>query len=823
MDAKSSEVGPNGPVLNDQKQQARHLVHWFQSEGRPFIEKYSPDQLPPLDNDLRRLENLLQTPETITVCFLGHSGVGKSTLLNALAAGKDFILPAGGIGPLTALATEVNYSASPSFSVRYHKRGRLWRVVFALERTQEAAADAKPSDIPLEELDEETRRELQNEISASSAAEQSQSTANEYLKQAQQIVTGDQFSNRPAEYLIDALRMAGGYKTKWGSAFEEGDSKRIDRVREALDTSEKDIPYERHEDQNHSSFAADLKDHAAGFLAPLIETIQVGWPADILKSGVILVDLPGVGIAKDSYRQVTQSYIRINARAVVLTVDKSGPTADAVELLRTSGYWDRLVGAVDDPNSDPCKLLIAVTKVDDVASAAYLDSSHVDPAIRPRKRDLYAQLVKDFKVGMKAQVADQLGGIAGSSNLALEEARGKARETILENLEIHPISAPEYRKLLLDDEDDRPFLKSTEDTGIIELRRRLVHIAHEERHKLHIDIATVVDRLREAISGELKRLETLWRNRAQAAAITEALEKELEAFLLEKKRERDVRLGGFREFLETTSKTQIRYLVSQAREAAEEDVNAFLKTLRNAHWATLRAAVTRGGTFVGSRAINLPEDIAQRFQEPMAGVWSTKLLKELRSRTAAHASDLAVLVSEICDWARSKSNSNSQAELIEHQRERIARHAAQMQQVGKEAVNDLRQIVKSRIMEAVRKPIRKACEKFVEDNEHRGPGVKSRILDLFDGLAKQATKAAEAPATKILEDNFLRVRSDIKKAFEDWGDPLQETANLILQRQAEAIDKKTEQERELVLSQIVTLLAADHISAAPLSRSKQHA
>jgi hypothetical protein len=336
----------------------------------------------------------------------------------------------------------------------------------------------------------------------------------------------------------------------------------------------------------------------------------------------------------------------------------------------------------------------------------------------------------------------------------------------LSDLEIHPVSAYEYRKLLLDDEDDRPFLRNEMDTGIVQLRGRLVRIARDERSKSCREIATVVDRLREAISGELKRLETLWRTRAQAAAITAGLEKDLEAFLVQKRKERDLRVGAFREFLETTSKTRIRHLVSEARETAEGEVNRFLKTLRNAHWATLRAAVTPGGTFYGSRAINLPEDIAGYFQEPMAGVWSTKLLAEIRKRTTEHASDHSKLVDEICDWARSKTESNSQAELIEQQRQRIARHAAQMQQVGKEAVGELRQIVKSRIMEVVRKPIRKACEKFVEDKEDRGSGVKLRILDLFDDLAKQATKAAEAPATKILEDKFSKVRSDIKKAFE---------------------------------------------------------
>ena len=98
---------------------------------------------------------------------------------------------------------------------------------------------------------------------------------------------------------------AGGYKTRWDSVFDEGDAGRIARVRQALIASETNTPYERSEQHNTGSFTADLKDHAAGFLAPLIEKIQVGWPSKILEAGVILVDLPGVGIAKDSYRQVT--------------------------------------------------------------------------------------------------------------------------------------------------------------------------------------------------------------------------------------------------------------------------------------------------------------------------------------------------------------------------------------------------------------------------------------------------------------------------------------------------------------------------------------
>ena len=62
------------------------------------------------------------------------------------------------------------------------------------------------------------------------------------------------------------------------------------------------------------------------------------------------------------------------------------PTAETVELLRTSGYWDRLVGAADDPESDPCSLIIAVTKVDDVASEEWRKLSRPELMDSPPER-----------------------------------------------------------------------------------------------------------------------------------------------------------------------------------------------------------------------------------------------------------------------------------------------------------------------------------------------------------------------------------------------------------------------------------------------------
>ena len=126
------------------------LKEWFDNKARPFLEQHAVEKVVELDHDLQRLLRTdSRASEDLTICFLGASGVGKSTLINALVAGEENVLPSGGIGPLTALAMQVRYSEEARFEAEYQTLQNLWRLVFGLEQTfkrQEQAERAVPID-----------------------------------------------------------------------------------------------------------------------------------------------------------------------------------------------------------------------------------------------------------------------------------------------------------------------------------------------------------------------------------------------------------------------------------------------------------------------------------------------------------------------------------------------------------------------------------------------------------------------------------------------------------------------------------------------------
>src|SRR5207302_1752329 len=157
----------------------------------------------------------------------------------------------------------------------------------------------------------------------------------------------------------------------------------------------------------------------------------------------------------------------------------------------------------------------------------------------------------------------------------------------------------------------------------------------------------------------------------------------------------------------------------------------------------------RGGRYSGASDINLPTEFALRFEEPVAEVWGKKILNDIRNETRDYANDCVALVDQVADWAL-RQGARVQPKRIEAQREAIRADAKKLQSVGHEMVKEMREEAKAQLVNAVEGPIKKTCGDFVRKNLDVGPGVKARILHVYEQLADKVTDAAEEPATRIL-------------------------------------------------------------------------
>ena len=279
------------------------------------------------------------------------------------------------------------------------------------------------------------------------------------------------------------------------------------------------------------------------------------------------------------------------------------------------------------------------------------------------------------------------------------------------------------------------------------------------------------------------------------------MRKELDEYLKPYRKEFATRRGEYRAFLRETIPAEIEKLVLKASIEARKGVKRYLNSLADAHWSTLRAAVRRGGTYFGARHIRLPHDLALRFEEPIAEVWGQELLALIRKRTKAYAEVCVEMVEEILTWAKGQG-ARVKASLLEAQRDQIKADAQQLTSVGKELIDELREEVKNRLLGCIQTPIQRKCERFVQQHNDVGPGVKLRVLNLFDQMAEDTVEAAATPATELLTSRFADVEKEISKVLRSDQDPITNAADAIVDSH-EAIQRRSDaQRRRTVIEQL---------------------
>ena len=784
--------------MSDQNSHSRRIIGWFKTHVRPIFQKTEATPvLEELDKLAGQVEELERNKGRLfPICLLGQAGVGKSTLINTLIADTEIVVPSGGgTGPLTANALRVIYGESRAFAVRYHSEKQVNQTRFILEgeiyrqsKNKAALPDAAGDAAGAQESSEILEIELDSE-------EQKKTRIDEAIGRACLLVAGAQTARRELTYLVDALRWVLKQDSKFQTEILEEDLARLREVQEALKHATKETA--RHFDSaNNPDFGYRLRDHACGFLAPLIVEMTIHWPSPVLRDSLELIDLPGIGILSDAYASVTSDYLRNRAKAVMLVADSRGLRREDAEVLRNSGFLNRLLHASHDLAADPVALIVVAVKIDDVAVENWRNDKAVNGTPLRSKAQHFADQVERCRDDIAKRLKTFLREIWEDDS----EGKRLVIQSILDNLQVFPVSAPQYRLHCSNDpDDDKPFLPDAEATNILALREAISQVAQQclaEQHRR-------CEETNQRFFGQLRaRLEVLSAQRSEERQAEDEINKFkqiLDVFIAPLQREFDTRRGGFRNFLRKTIPSQIEAKVETASTKARKSIHGDLKKLRDAHWKTLQAAVRKEGTFYGSRHINLPHDFALRFEEPVAEVWSREVLVEVRRETREFAEYQSGAVTQVLEWAREQGIRRT-TRLLEALVESVKQHRQQVNAVGKEAVDDLREKVRTELIKKIEGPIRRKCQKFVSDEKHVGTGVKLRILDLFEQLAEEVVEAASTPAVALLVERFKEVDKEILTAFGDHSEPLNEAADALIQRQEKNLKSEDAQADKLAVA-----------------------
>ena len=764
-------------------EQVGRLTTWASGTPSAMIERWEPQRLPAvaeLCSDLGRFA--VADRAELAICFLGSSGVGKSTLINSLVDPHLQVVPQGGIGPLTAQATMVRYAAEPYLHAAYHGPRRVNQLVFALDRyceRQRGLARQHPGD-----LDTADEREIElalppTEAPASEPAEASlQGRIRSYVSQARQLVTGRQFGNDDlsTEYFADCLRSTLGHPARWGYSPLPAHAPLLAQVIDAVAIGDGGKRWDRTGDNR--AFLGEVARHATGSIAPLIKSLDVGWPAQSLQDGLVLVDLPGIGIANDEYRSVTSAWIR-RAMAVVLVVDKSGVTEASADLLRTTGFLNSILHRAPESTSVSPLLRVVAVKLDDVANAARATFKTQNPgAVPPAWLALFRGACDESQELIRNQLTQVFEQSLIEAPTETKSERQEALEQIVSSMEVYPVSAIEYRKLHENDPEDLARIKAPEDSNIPALIGSLSALAQRHRNELTDAYRSATQRLFDSIERALARVkDELSGDEQQVTRLTE-LRSALDAVIAPAADELKPRLGALRERLRGTIPKVIENEVERAIRAADKGIRDYLQSLHKLHWATLQATVRRGGIWVRSRPIDLPNELALRFEEPLAVAWNRGVVGTLRNALKEFSSDIGRLLGKVVAWAGAQAGLD--VAHVQRFRSDVEAEVASLATRGESAAADLTKLAKQQLQAGIQDEIRAACQEFVKQHLDVGQGVKNRVIQFLDQLAPRVAQVARTTAGRFLRESYDTVLSHVSTGLKRFDDPLAHAKMLLL-------------------------------------------
>jgi hypothetical protein len=758
----------------DHEARARALLELYDAEVRPLLDEHRVVSIDALDQMRAVLAQAIGRSPTLSVGFVGASQVGKSSIINALLGQR--VVPAGGIGPLTAQATTIAYRDVNALEVKYHgpeELDRLRRGLASylkkrgeLEAAAEEAALAEPAAGDVDVLlDAEMARDeaAPEEGGARGTSRVGEHMLAQVLLMLQRPGDAPDVARRirelPRAAVLDAVRLMAG-REEAGGGLDAELARRAWEVRRVLGKSESIFEAEG----GNAEFRAELRLRAALWRSPLVARLRVHLRQPFLRD-LSVVDLPGVGNVADPGADVARDFVsQASAGALVIVFRNNGLTQEVVDILDRAGVFTRLLwgGRGGRP---PIRIVVAVTYVDAVAQTRYDEivaetgeAPDAEAIFRACAADMTDRLRDDLRKALEASGAYR--DAAGS----LAEREAAVKKVLADAIDVVVVDAKDYLQIKEKQPRGR-FLDDEEATNVPLLKQILADVAHASARDREAAIADALADFHATATEAVRLLAAAYeqgggRRTAEWGRFRERLG-DLAAPVREAMSEGRARA---RADLRDALPLRLDAICGTARENAAVKLQEIRRHGEGLYWPSLNAALRRGGVWEGQR-LDYPGTLTRALVDTVAAAWEPSVVDAVRGVVQRLAEAEAGLVERVCAEARRLDASLVPEDQIEGQKRILLQQASAGVKWTDERLQALREEVQGTLRGAVAGPIAEACEQSIARGTNRGRGASRRILDTFQQAGTLAIEQAAERARELLQQRYRELLEELEGGY----------------------------------------------------------
>lgn len=763
----------------------RQALELYESELRPFLVEHRVTSIDALDQTKEVLELALKRSAHLSVGFVGASQVGKSSIINALL--KQRVVPAGGVGPLTAQATTIEYRDVNAIEVKYHGRDQLNRFRLALESYLRKRGELTASD-PSDEVSETSEEasedhdilfdlELANGEAAPEEVGGGTSSVGEHMFQQARLLLQRPEDPLPVARtirelsrptLVDAVRLMLEQPPRGSVEPLKPFEDRIREVRRHLGRSESI----QEQEGQFAEFTAALRLRAALWMSPLVERLQLHLRQPLLRQ-LTFVDLPGVGNIADPGATVADEFIRRHdAGALVVVFRNNGLTEDVVEILDRAGVFTRLLwgGRGGRP---PIRIILVVTHLDSVAQSRFdeiVSATGIEPDPHAIFDEVAAEMTDYVRNGLR--LALESSHAYRDSSVSLADREAAIRAAVANSVDILCVDAKDYLQIIEKQRRGR-FLDDEETTNIPKLRQVLREVAEVAARERDEALATAYREFLQSVREAMQLVGRIYEEGGGGAAVDAerfrvALE---EASALIRRRMRENRRQVLKRLREEMP-AHLDAISSEARENALSKLRALRRRGERLYWPSLNAAMRRGGVWEGKR-LNYPGSLTRAFVDTIAASWTPTVIDQMQRWVRELADTETGLVGELCEAARRLDSGLVVDAQVEAQKKILQQQARSCVRWTDERLEELRGKLQGKLIDAVSAPIAAACKSAIARGKNRGRGASKAILRTFERAGTEAIEVATRETKELLKRHYLELLQELEAGYlRDDRDPV---------------------------------------------------